>query len=232
MYEDIDFITLTTSGYIDYTLNCVESLKRTNCDQPFHIHCIGNVGYKILQDNKVDNTYLIDDEKNSNFQEFRKGNWSNITAYKFDVIHKHLKTNKYVCFSDGDIVYENKDFLKYCLDNIGDNEALFQDNYPKDQNKVDICTGFMFIKSTERTIKYFDPQNVLNNKNTVGWDDQVYVNNNNSVIKFSLLPKDLFPVGRKYFQDHSVITPMMIHFNWVVGNNKRDIMKVYNKWYK
>ena len=109
------FITLTNSGYIDYTLNCIESLKKINATPKLHCYCIGKEGYDNLKEKKV-NVTLIDDENNSNFQKFREGNWSSIVYYKFIIIHENLKKYPYVLFTDGDIVYENKDFYKYSID--------------------------------------------------------------------------------------------------------------------
>ena len=52
----------------------------------------------------------IDDTK---FNKFRIGNWHNITKRKFEIIHKELIENKFVCFTDGDIVFLNKNFMKF-----------------------------------------------------------------------------------------------------------------------
>ena len=78
----VKFITLTNTGYIDYTLNCLKSLENIKCDIKLHCYCIGKIGC----DRLIENGYLcssIDNESNSNFQKFRTGNWSNITFNKF-----------------------------------------------------------------------------------------------------------------------------------------------------
>jgi hypothetical protein len=106
------FITLTNTGYIDYTLNCLESLKRINMHKLLEVYCIGKDGYGKLQLNDI-SCNLIDNEEISNFETFRTGNWSNITYYKFVIIYEKLLKSEFVCFTDGDIVYENNCFFDY-----------------------------------------------------------------------------------------------------------------------
>ena len=49
-YEDVAFVTLTNSGYIDYTLNCLESLNRIHSKLPLISYCLGVNGYNILKE--------------------------------------------------------------------------------------------------------------------------------------------------------------------------------------
>ena len=223
------FITLTNSGYIDYTLNCIESLKKIKATLKLHCYCIGKEGYDRLKEKKV-NVTLIDDENNSNFQKFKQGNWSNITYYKFVVIHENLKKYPYVLFTDGDIVYENKDFYKYLEDNIGEHELLIQNDTQDDKSRKELCSGFMFIRSTENTLKYFNPESVEKYKDDPNWNDQLYINSIKNKLKYKLLPLDLFPNG-KYFREQKPISPYIIHFNHEVGHWKKRRMEKYKKWY-
>jgi hypothetical protein len=124
-YDNIAFITLTNSGYIDYTLNCLQSLKNINMKKQLKSYCIGEEGCSILKENNFLFEF-IDDKTAMNFQTFRKDNWSNITYYKFEIIYKNLLSNEYVCITDGDIVYENKQIFNYLLNNIKDNDLLIQ----------------------------------------------------------------------------------------------------------
>jgi len=224
-YNNISFITLTNDGYIDYTLNCIKSLNDIDIKQKLKVYCIGNNGYSILQQNNI-SCELIMDEKANKFQEFRTGNWSNVTYYKFQIIYENLLNNEYVCFTDGDIVYENKHIFLFLLNNIKDNDILIQD----DNLDETLCSGFMFIKSNKNTISLFNPENVKKYINTVGWDDQIYINNIKHLIKYKKLPLYLFPTGAYYYNYNSVIVPYLIHFNWVVGHEKKNKMIYYKKW--
>lgn len=226
-YNTIDFITLTNTGYIDYTLNCFQSLKHINMDGRLKAYCIGEKGVSILETNGYD-CELIDNCNAENFQTFRTGKWSNITYYKFEIIYKHLLNNKYVCITDGDIVYENNKVFDFLLDNIEDNDMLIQS---EGLDKDILCSGFMFIKSNETTIKLFNPTNVEEFIELKGWDDQVYINSIKNNLKFKKLPLHLFPTGNHYYTFYEDINPYIIHFNWVVGHEKKNRMEKHNKWY-
>jgi len=227
LYNNISFITLTNTGYVDYTLNCLESLRRINTKINLECYCVGIEGYNKLK-NKGFNCNLIDDEKNSKFQIYQGKNWSNITYYKFEIIHKNLLNNKFVCITDGDIVYENNIFFDFLLQNIGDNDMLIQS---EGLEHDDLCSGFMFIKSNELTLSLFDPKNVELFKNEQNWDDQVYVNKNKYKLKYKTLPLSLFPTGKYYYTYSNNINPYMIHFNWIKGHEKKQKMINYNKWF-
>lgn len=226
-HSNIAFITLTNNGYIDYTLNCIESMRRIHMKQMHKVYCIGKYGCEILKQNNI-LCELIDNETYTNFQEFRKKDWSNITYYKFEIIYNNLLNHDFVCITDGDIVYENNTMFDYLLNNIGDNDMLCQSEGIYNN---DLCSGFMFVKSNELTISLFNPKNVEKYRNTVGWGDQIYVNLIKYNIKYKKLPLSLFPTGQYYYTYSSNLKPYLIHFNWIVGHEKKNKMIKYNKWY-
>jgi hypothetical protein len=226
--KNVAFITLTNTGYINYTLNCLESLKQINMEKQLRVYCVGEEGYSILKNNNF-LCELINDNESSKIQEFRKNKWSNITYYKFEIIYSNLLNNDYVCITDGDIVYENNQVFDYLLNNIEDNDLLIQS---EGIYHLDLCSGFMFIKSNDKTISIFNPENVKKYRNNEGWDDQIYVNAIRYKLKFKKLPLDLFPTGNYYYEyHHNIIQPYLIHFNWVVGDEKIQKMLHHNKWY-
>jgi len=224
--KNINFITLTTTGYIDYTLNCLESLKNINSKISPIIYCIGKEGYNKLTE-KSYNCILIDDENNSAFQTYKNDKWSSVTFYKFRAIYDSLLKNDFVCFFDGDIVYENDFFHKYLIENIEEYDMLVQ----KEWGIEEFCTGFMFIKSNIITINLFNPKNIEECKNDKNWDDQMHLNNVKNKIRYKELPLELFSNGNYYYENNKNINPYLIHFNWVIGNEKKEKMKLYNKWY-
>jgi hypothetical protein len=229
IYENTAFITLTNSGYIDYTLNCLESLKKINFKKELSVYCIGDNGMAILEDKGYISKPIESDGVNTEFQIYRTGKWSNVVFNKFKIIYENLLSNKYVCYTDGDIVFENSDFLDYMIENINDNDILIQDNSHKEGERF--CSGFMFVKSTQTTIELFDPANVEEFKETVGWGDQKYINEIMNKLKHKMLPLELYPSGKFYYDNFEKISPYIIHFNWLRGHEKKDKLKSHNKWY-
>jgi hypothetical protein len=228
--DDIIFMTLTNDGYLDYTLNCIESLKMCNSKYQLNCYCIGDECVQRLSNNNI-KTIKINNNDNFSFESYGGKNWSNIVIEKIKSIHDNLYKYKYVCYTDGDIVFLNDKFMDYCIENIGESDMICQndcDKYGCDCIRW-ICSGFMFIKSTETTRNFFNLKNIqLNNK----WRDQKWINANKQKIKYKLLPKDLFPNGGYYYKNIDKISdPYMIHFNFVVGHEKKNRMKKYNKWF-
>jgi Nucleotide-diphospho-sugar transferase. len=88
----------------------------------------------------------------------------------------------------------------------------------------------MFIKSNADTLHFFNPNHVEHNKNTLGWGDQVYINDNKHKLKYKMLPIELFPNG-KYYYNNTIINPYLIHFNWIIGHTKKQKMRDYGKWH-
>ena len=88
----------------------------------------------------------------------------------------------------------------------------------------------MIIKSTEKTKLLFDPERSTANAKE-GWGDQIYLNQIKNELDYKVLPLNLFPNGRFFKNNHLNINPYMIHFNWVIGHEKKDFMKKYNHWY-
>ena len=227
-YDDVAFITLTNSGYVNYTMNCIESLRKINTKIQLQTYCIGKEGYDRLINNGI-SSQLIDDEQNSNHQTFLNGNWSNITYYKFEIIYENLLKYDYVCFTDGDIVYENANFIDFLLQNIDEDEMLIQsEGFITDIDEL--CSGFMFIRSNANTLSFFNPDKMRMYKDTPKWNDQLYINENRNKIKYRKLPLSLFPTGSYYYKYNKNITPYLIHFNFAIGHDKIRKMLHYNKW--
>ncbi|MEL7162207.1 MAG: putative nucleotide-diphospho-sugar transferase, partial [Bacteroidota bacterium] len=202
----VTFITLTNSGYLPYTLNCLKSLREIGVDE-LKCYAIGNKAYRRIS--RVNATAeCIRDEANTDFQVFRRGDWAQVTFYKFEIIHANLRTSDFVCFTDGDIVFKDARVLDYCRENIGGHDLLIQNDSMDDASGENLCSGFMFIRSNPATLRYFDPEYVkANSKITEGWDDQVYVNQIKDRLRFGLLPLALFPNGKYFTTNHRALTP-------------------------
>ena len=232
MEKRIKFITLTNDGYVDYTLNCLKSLELIDFQQPLYCYSLGKIAYNILKSKGYACKLLNYDADDTKFTKFRQGNWHNIRKRKFEVIHSQLLENDYVCFTDGDIVFLDKKFMNFCLDFIKDNDMIIQNDMLSDSDHSNLCSGFMFVKANSKTLDTFHPRNVEKYVKP-GWDDQVYVNNIKSKLKYETLPLQFFPNGRYYYRSSELSRSksMIVHFNWVVGHTKKTKMIQYKKWY-
>ena len=139
---NIKFITLTNDGYLDFTLNCLKSLEKINFKGNLHCYCIGEKCYNVLKDKK----YIVSkiDSDLNKLMIFGNKDFINITFLKFQIIYENLKKYKYVCFTDGDIIFKNNRFLKLCYLFLGDNE-LFIQNDSVENKKNNLCSGLCLL---------------------------------------------------------------------------------------
>lgn len=224
--KDISFLTYTNFAYINYTKNLILSLKKCNFPLKLKIYCIDEKSYNILY-NFSNNIILelLNDETNSReytVNYFKEG-WNYMMLSKIKCIHKELLNFKYVLYTDTDIVFDNNYLLKYLINNIYDHDLLVQNNGDKE-----FCAGFMFFQSNSKLINLFNIDNICLEDFQC---DQPYINSKKDILNYRVLPQELFPVGKFYYNYNENINPWIIHFNWVRGNKKIDKMKKYNKWF-
>lgn len=233
-FDNVAFITLTNTGYLDYTLNCLKSLELSGMTKPLHCYCIGEEGYNILKD-KGYTTTLVEDKYLNDFAWFMNDKWAEMMANKLYIIYENLLKYEFVCYTDGDITFHNPDFLDYLLRNIGDNDIVMQIDTMDNNDYGSLCAGFMFIRSTEQMREIFNPKNVKHSMTTHisphKWEDQSYINSFKYCMKIIGLPLELFPNGQYYYMHHMNINPYIIHFNWIVGHAKKEKMIKHNKWF-
>jgi len=226
----IALITLTNKGYLNYTFNCIKSLELLGLEGRIKCYAIGQEAFEALNLKGIE-TELIRDENNTEFQFYKRGNWAVITYYKLEIIHNNLQQHEFVCYTDGDIVFEDAKFLQYCIDNLGNSDILIQNDTMSDSSDRILCAGFIFIKSNPNTLKYFDPKYVkINSTVDEKWDDQIYINSVKNDLNFKLLPLNLFPNGKYYRKNHTILKPLLIHFNWAIGHEKSYHLIRYKKY--
>ena len=90
----------------------------------------------------------------------------------------------------------------------------------------------MYIKSNETTKEFFKPTKKLIRKFTkYKTHDQSYINKNRKKFKYSILPLDDFPNGAHFYEYSKSLDPYIIHFNYVRGDEKLNLMKKHGEWY-
>ncbi len=235
----VAFITLSNEGYIDYTLNCIASMRRLGSDgvalaERLVCYSIGTACHERLMKAGC-RSVLIDDESNTDFQRFREGKWPEIAAYKLEIISRCLETSDFVCYTDGDIVYEDAGAIEDCVARAatGSLDLLVQNDSAtrRDDDHSNICAGFMTIRSNETMRKIFHPESVrpLVNRR---FCDQLYINNFvKQRVRFGVLPFAEYPNGWYFYEYPDNEKAKLVHFNYVVGGLKRSRMIKHGKWY-
>jgi hypothetical protein len=229
------FFTITNVGYIDYTINMLKSLNNFNIDKKLLIVCLDSNSNTYFKENGY-YTYLINLELKE-FTSFGEDIFSKFCYIKILVIQKILEMNYNVFYTDGDIYYCKNpiDEINLIKDINGDmwiqNDTIFENNFDN------VCAGFMYIRTNSKTKQYFNintPNCILQyNECAKNNNDQTYLNK--YVIPYlnvHLFPLNKFPNGNYFYNFENKIKDsiVMVHFNWVVGHEKKERMKKYNMW--
>ena len=230
--QDLNFFTFTNKGYIDYTNNLLESVKVNNLNINVKVYALDDSSFnffhqfhkntELYQRNDFANTYLSQADEN----------FGNLMLVKFELIYKELLINDNVVYVDGDIVFK-RDFRKYLLGFSPSSEIVFQNDLrPSKPNREWVCAGFMYIQSNEKTKEFFRPTEKLVRKFTkYKTHDQSYINKKRKKFNYSILPLDEFPNGAHFYKHFETLDPYLIHFNYVRGDKKLELMKQHNEWY-
>lgn len=230
------FFTLTNEGYIDYTFNMIESLKRFNIDKKLFIFCLDESSNNILR-LKGYKTFLINTNLSA-FTAFNEKGYDKICYIKFLTIYKIIELGYNAFYTDGDIFF-NKNPFEYILKlkNI-DGDIWIQNDSLTDNDYSNVCAGFMYVRSNDITKKYFECESAESIKkyNETGLKppyDQAYFNKHiKSYLNLHMFPLSEFPNGRYFYKFSEKIqdTIVMVHFNWIIGHEKKKRMQKYNMW--
>ena len=233
--KETKYVTLTNKGYIEYTHNLVESIKENGVDLDLVVYSLDEISFEYFSKKNIQ-TKLInvasEDLDISNFELQNSPDFYKIVYFKFFCINDLLKSFQFVHFLDGDIVVK-KDFTKNILDYSDGLDLLAQNNKsPHDNNFDEINSGFMLFQSNKKVMKHINPNRFsLKKFSKYKFHDQTYINNIKSKLNYELLNLDDFPNGAHYKEFKKEIDPFIIHYNYILGHEKKNQMISDNHWY-
>ena len=234
--------TLTNYGYLLYTLNMLKSLKPFGLDKKVLVVCIDKKGSNILKKLGY-NVYCIDDNPSamqelSKFSPWNTKGYDKICYLKLELLHSILSLNKNVLLIDGDIVFKKdpmEDMMEWWKDTIYD--VWIQNDSQENRNTKNMCTGYLFIKSSDRLIELYDCVSEAGKKKYLECafdnNDQTYFNKFvKPACMFSAIPLEKYPNGKMYYDnvDQLKETAVIVHFNWIQGHLKMAKMKEHKMW--
>ena len=230
--SELNFITFTNAGYVDYTKNLLASNKSNNANADIKVYTLDESSFSYFS--KIhDNVELFEKEDfANNYFSQADENFGNLMLVKFELIYRELLKKDNVVYVDGDIVFK-KDFVNDLSKFSPNVDIVFQNDLrPSKPNREWVCAGFMYIKSNETTQEFFKPTKKLVKKFTkYKTHDQSYINKNRKKFSYSILPLDQYPNGAHYYQYYESLTPSLIHFNYVRGDKKLELMREHGEWY-
>lgn len=226
------YITLTNDGYIDYTQNLLISAENVGI-KDIEVFCVGKKSYNYFNKQGV-TSHLISNSLFSGtlkFQEWRTKNFNKLMYKKLSIIYESLINSDKVLYIDGDIVFLKNIFKE--LNEYPIKDLVGQWDYNPTTKANTLCAGFMIVNNTENSRNLFNPsfvpKKLLDSK--FHFDDQKYINQNIKKVDYEFLDINKYPNGAYYYENFEKLDPSIIHFNYLIGEEKKLKMKEYGYWY-
>ena len=244
----VALVTLTNSGYLAYTANCLTSLELVGEAPALSVYCADDGSHNALSADAsmmraVQQLVPLHEEALCGFLAWKEKGWPRLMWLKCEVMRRALAQHEFVVFTDGDIVYERPGAVAYCIERLLHHaehsglELLMQNDGLDDTNTHGwgLCAGFMAARSTPATLAAFTvDESIL----SPGWDDQRHLNAVRDRLNVEPLPLALFPNGQYWARHKESLgkeprshSPFLIHYNWVTGGEKRAWMESDGRWY-
>ena len=235
-YPTLGIVTFTSAGYIELTQNLCNSNIQNNVNYNINIFCLDEESFNHNYGLKTNNIkFFPDSTENANENSMIRQdseNFGSLMVKKFEIIYSGLNEFEHLLYIDGDIVIK-KDFITELTYNYKYKDIVFQDDKrPSKPNQINLCAGFMLIKSNKKMLKFFNPENIPTDLfDKYKTHDQTYINKSKSKFNYNILSLESFPNGPKFYENHKSLDPSIVHFNYVRGDEKISLMKKYNEWY-
>ena len=232
-YKNTRIICCTNNGYMDYTLNFIEFYKQLNASWKLHVYCMDTKSYEIIKSIKEVIAHYLPIPGFEDFYSWGQSEYKEICYYRYKIIYPLFKTKKvkYIIHFDTDIALL-KDPVDFMIDFMNknnceiagqcDEKSLICSNHTYCPN---ICGGCFILRNTENTLKLCT-ESSYKNVIQLYHSDQAYFNN---TLKHKMsFPTHLFihPPKDSLLNENS----FLYHFNWMVGNVKKEKMKEKKYW--
>jgi hypothetical protein len=240
------WITLINNGYIEYTKNFLKSIERHNINFNLTIYCIDLESYNELKNEKncsvINANIFLNKTLNSDLCNWNTIEYKKIVFSKLDAISYTLNLGyEIVGYIDTDIILFS-DPTQIMLSEFEDNvDVVCQCDEGKKMCSYkyqcpNICSGVMLFKNNKNVLDClkYNENNLKNNLS-----DQHYLNDNFKKygIKIVTIPKEILVNGGYYGYNtllNKVELPKeckLLHFNYLVGKDKKKAMITQNMWY-
>jgi hypothetical protein len=229
--------TVTNYGYLLYTLNMLKSIEPFGWNKKIFIVCIDHKSSTILQKLGY-HVYCVEDSSLAKFCPWNTKGYDKICYLKLELIYRILSLGKHVLLIDGDIVFQKDpmiDIRSWWKDKVFD--VWIQNDSQENTSTKNMCTGYMFLKSSDRLIQLYD---CVSETGKIKYESCAFDNNDqtyfNKFVKpacmIQPLPLEQYPNGKMFYDHKQRIQDktILVHFNWVQGHIKMAKMKEHKMW--
>jgi hypothetical protein len=232
----MQLITLTNHGYSKLTLNLLKSMEAIGIEKDLKIFCADKQSFSFFSQHYPQNEIrLLKDAQDANEwvhyvpsqhkDPVKKTQWSQTTFQKVEAVWMQMQESEDAfVFLDGDIVLlrDPRPLL-----NVTDCDLVIQNDSQVDTEDKYWCSGFFAMNVNAVTKECMNPDNINRDRFA---NDQLYLRSCRFKLSHKVLPLNLFPNG-KYYREQKPTAPVLIHFNYDVGDQKIKRMKMFGYWF-
>lgn len=252
--DKILLTAVANKGMAEYTLNWIESLKRTKQDDKFLVFSIDQELQQILSEHGyADHVVEIPEswyhkQLSSDFSKWLDSTYTPITHGKTLVVERLLYLDITVWFSDVDIVFTSPFIYDYLTAKLSSRKAanrtkseLTELLISQEREQSLVNSGFYIMRPTDTNKRLLDDTiRIQDNEPDVTQQmamNRVLLDMNLSYHSspIALLDLALFPHGRLFFEQNVPakygLEPMIVHANYRVGDNKKQSLQQAKLWY-
>jgi len=244
----ITWITLINKGYIDFTRNFIESMKRNNCIFNLILYCTDNDSMKAFKSYPniicVDAKEILKFKMSKSLSQWGALEYKHLVFAKLDAIkHALTKYSSYIGYIDTDIILF-KNPTETIMNIFKSNpETIFVSQCDEGKHQCSnfnncqhFCSGVIVFKNIDIVNKLLEYND---HDIEIASSDQMHLLNmaNKYKIKHITVDKNIFlngvyPGVNKYDVKLTVPnTADLIHYNYLTGINKMKLMQKNNMWY-
>jgi hypothetical protein len=254
MDKSLVWITLINHGYVDYTKNFLLSMQKANIDMKLVVYCINKESIDELSSFPncvcLDAKPFLKYELPTELKEWENIDYKRICFAKLDAIYYTLtKTRnmgvKFVGFIDTDIILL-KDPTQVFMEKIKKHKSInifcqcdekigINGNCSNNVGCPCFCAGLIIFRNIKENYPFF----LYSEKDIPTFmsdQDFLLYKFREHTATYMTIEKNVFLNGAYpgVQSDGTLILPdtaALIHFNWMVGHEKKMYMKKHGMWY-
>tara|TARA_Y100001963_G_C6683836_1_gene401190 strand:+ start:43 stop:813 length:771 start_codon:yes stop_codon:yes gene_type:complete len=224
------FLLYTNDGASDMCLNCVYSLKKLGIDDEQILLYTADSASKDKLESYGLNVHSIGAETHENYQDWNTKGFHKVVHYKIKSIIDALQTSNVFYLDTDNVIFKNPlDFVSKVIESDSI-DIMIQDDSDLGGRWKSLCTGVVYIRSNEKTLKFYDECMKLHAKNIENGQstgdqasfNEIYARRGSieglQELTLGVLPMQYFPNGQAYFDnDIGKDEKYLVHNNYISG---------------
>ena len=224
--EEYIIWTFCNYGYREYAENLYENLKKYG--KKLVIYCLDDESCEYFEKKGIDTYVKYERGVKNEIIYFGEAGFNNLCKIKFEITNKLNEKGINQIYIDGDI-YFLKDVFDEIIELCEMYDYVIQNDMDNPKSRTNHCTGFYGIKGTSRGFVQMT-KGYMSSKSA---DQKIYRENYKKYwknVNVCVLDRYVYINGAVLKEYGIREETKMVHFNYIIGNEKKEIMKEKGCW--